>query len=110
MNADYSLDSLATRVAEWADGLFGVGDGDRRALEVRRKFKEEAAEFLDSEIDADPIRQDGEAADCLVALLMYDHRRGGAVREAAEVKMGINEARRWMHREDGTAQHVPEAH
>lgn len=101
-----SLDALRERVGTWADGLMGAGDDDRRALEVRTKFGEEAEEFLDRDIDADQVRQDEEAADCLIVLLLYDHRRRGAMAKAAEAKMGVNEARLWCRRDDGTFKHV----
>ena len=82
---DHDLPSLQRAVGEWADGAFPHATPETIVAHLRDEVNGELAP------EADP----DEAADCLLLLLHYAHKRGFSLIDAALDKFEVNRNRRW---------------
>ena len=85
-----TLDECQDDIGAWGDATFPHSTIDT----VMAHLAEEVAEFFD-DWRAGRETQEEEAADVLLLLLHYAHKRGFSLRARAAEKMALNRARRW---------------
>lgn len=96
-------DSLAVwqaTLGAWTEATFGGS----RTRETLIHLAEEVAELLDA--DAGGAGHEEEAADALILLLCYAHRRGFSLGEALARKHAVNLGREWREGADEMIRHV----
>jgi NTP pyrophosphatase (non-canonical NTP hydrolase) len=105
------VDRFQREVGQWADRAF-----PRSSIRtIAAHFEDEAEEFV---VAAEAVRffpldasvgDADEAADCLLLLLHYAHKRGFSLFDAAREKHAANRGRRWGNPEErGVVKHVAE--
>ena len=95
-----TLEAWQARLGAWTESTFGDG----RTRETLKHLAEEVGELLDAE-NAD-AGYEAEAADVLILLLCYAHRRGFSLAEALARKHAVNLRREWRADADGMIRHV----
>lgn len=88
------LDTMQQRVGEWANRTFP----ESNTHTILAHLRDEIGELTAAETDAPLARElhQEEAADCLLLLLHYAHRRRFSLFDAAVGKAAINEQRQWQ--------------
>lgn len=81
--------------------------GADRTPETLAHLREEVGELADAE--AAGTGYEDEAADALILLLGYAHRRGFSLAAALARKHAVNLARRWLADGDGMIRHAGRA-
>lgn len=95
-----TLDDWQATLGDWTVSTFGGS----RTRETLIHLAEEVVELMDADrTDTDYAE---EAADCLILLLCYAHRRGFSLAEAMARKHAINTARTWREDGEGMIRHA----
>lgn len=95
-----TLDEWQARLGAWTEDTFGGS----RTRETLIHLAEEVVELLSA--DAASQGYEEEAADVLILLLCYAHRRGFALADALTRKHDVNLARTWKVASGGMIRHV----
>lgn len=103
------LDQMQQRVGDWGNRTFPESTTRTILAHLKDEIKE-----LDDVDKLIPLATDAhqeEAADCLLLLLHFAHRRGFSLFDAAVVKAAINEKRVWQTEKNASGYfgHVTEA-
>ena len=95
-----TLDIWQARLGAWTEATFGGS----RTRETLIHLAEEVGELLDAE--KGDAGYEEEAADCLILLMCYAHRRGFSLYEALVRKHAVNLGRTWVEGDDGLIRHA----
>lgn len=94
-----SLDVLQAQIGKWGDQTFGDRDDGTAIL---WHLSEEIIELMES-------HEPEEAADCMLLLLQFAHRRGFNLLDVVKKKHAINQQRKWGEPDaNGVVRHVKE--
>jgi predicted house-cleaning noncanonical NTP pyrophosphatase (MazG superfamily) len=96
------FDEAYVRACAWWNETMAEHFEDHRGAQAQgtlRKIEEEVVEFL-----RDPCAQ--EAADVVIALMVWCHIQGINLSEHMLAKMDVNESREWAHHPSGAMRHV----
>ena len=97
------LRKAQAEIGAWTTETFPEATTQSQLEHLRR----EVLELIESDQEDAPADCAGEAADCLLLLLGYAHRRGFDLLNAAEIKHHINQGREWgAPDEDGVREHT----
>lgn len=95
---DKTLDEFQKEVGEWGEATFPHSQIES----IANHFYEEASEFVQAVYHPEDggngewwSQADEEAADCVLLLMHYFHRRDKSLVEVMEAKMKVNRTRKW---------------
>ncbi len=105
-----NLNRLQNDIGEWGEEVFKNGT----PTSVLHHLRDEVDELLVAETATriSPLGEEAEseAADILILLLQYAHRRNFYLSDAVEKKMKINKKRRWGKPDErGVVNHIKES-
>lgn len=88
---EVGLDAFQRWVGTWGEATFGRST----PASVIEHLADEVAELRHAERGTVVSDHEAEAADCLLLLLHYAHKRGFSLFDAAARKFDVNRRRRW---------------
>lgn len=98
-----NLDDMQLVVGQWAEATFPQATKGSIVAHLRREVEELAA----SAHLGPPEDEEREAADCLLLLLHFAHRRSFSLFAAAAEKFAANQQRQWGQPDsEGVVEHV----